>query len=79
MFKLGDIVLVPLDDADRTKMDGGNHFGVIVTINKDISTCRVEVKQRLLCWVTWENVTIEGRRMDQKEYLSSTCMCQLET
>jgi hypothetical protein len=41
VFKLGDIVLVPLDDVDRTKVDGGNLCGVVVTINKDKSTCQV--------------------------------------
>ncbi len=47
-LKLGDIVLVPLNDVDRTKVDGGNLAGVIVLINKDKSTCRVAVKQGLL-------------------------------
>ncbi len=47
-LKLGDIVLVPLDEVDRTKVDGGNLAGVIVSINKDKSTCWVAVKQGLL-------------------------------
>ena len=47
-LKLGDIVLVPLDEVDRTKVDGGNLVGVIVSINKDKSTCRVAVKRGVL-------------------------------
>jgi len=46
--KLGDVVLVPLDGVDRTKVDGGNLVGVIVSINKDKSTCRVAVKRGVL-------------------------------
>ncbi len=46
--KLGDIVLVPLDDVDRTKVDSASLVGVIVSINKDKSTCRVAVKNELL-------------------------------
>ena len=45
---LGDIVLVPLNEVDRTKVDGGNLVGVIVSINKDKSTCRVAVKRGVL-------------------------------
>jgi len=48
IFQLGDVVLVPLDDVDRTKVDGANLCGVVVTVNKDKSTCRVAVKQGLL-------------------------------
>jgi hypothetical protein len=47
-LNLGNIILVPLDAVDRTKVDGGNLVGVIVLINKDKSTCRVAVKQGLL-------------------------------
>ena len=47
-LKLGDIVLVPLSDVDCTKVDGKTIPGVIVSINKDKSTCRVAVKQGLL-------------------------------
>jgi hypothetical protein len=47
-LKLGDIVLVPLDEVDHTKVDGGNLVGAIVLINKDKSTCQVAVKQGLL-------------------------------
>ncbi len=47
-FKLGDVVLVPLDDVDRTKVDGASLVGVIVSINKDKSTCWVVVKNGLL-------------------------------
>jgi ribosomal protein S17 len=47
-LKLGDIVLVPLSDVDCTKVDGKTIAGVIVSINKDKSTCRVAVKQGLL-------------------------------
>ena len=45
---LGDVVLVPLDGVDRTKVDGGSLVGVIVSINKDKSTCRVAVKRGVL-------------------------------
>ncbi len=47
-FKLGDVVLVPLDDVDRTKVDGASLVGVIVSINKDKSNCRVAIKNGLL-------------------------------
>ncbi len=47
-LKLGDIVLVPLDDVDCTKVDGKNLVGVIVSIDKNKSTCKVSVKQGLL-------------------------------
>jgi len=40
VFKLGDVVLVPLDDVDCTKVDGANLLGVVVTINKLNATCR---------------------------------------
>ncbi len=48
VIKTGDVVLVPLDDVDRTKVDGGNLCGVVVSTNKLHSTCRVTVKQGLL-------------------------------
>jgi hypothetical protein len=48
LIKKGDIVLVPLDDVDRTKVDGGNLCGVFVSVNKLNSTCRVAVAQGLL-------------------------------
>ena len=48
VFKLGDVVLVPLDDVDCTKVDGANILGVIVTMNKLHSTCRVAVEQGVL-------------------------------
>ncbi len=48
VFKLGDVVLIPLDDVDCTKVDGANLAGVVVLINKDKSTCRVAVKQGVL-------------------------------
>jgi len=47
-LKLGDIVLVPLSDVDCTKVDGTTLARVIVTINKDRSTCKVAVQQGLL-------------------------------
>ncbi len=47
-LKLGNIILVPLNEVDHTKVDGGNLAGVIMLINKDKSTCRVAVKQGLL-------------------------------
>jgi hypothetical protein len=48
LIKTGDVVLVPLDDVDRTKVDGGNLCGVVVSVNKHNSTCRVVVAQGLL-------------------------------
>ncbi len=48
VFKLGDVVLVPLDAVNCTKVDGGNLAGVVVLINKSKSTCRVAVKEGLL-------------------------------
>ena len=47
-FKLMDVVLVPLDDVDRTKVDGPGIAGVIVSIDKAKSSCRVAVKQGVL-------------------------------
>ena len=47
-LKLGDVVLVPLSDVDCTKVDGKSLAGVIVTISKDKSTCKVAVKEGLL-------------------------------
>jgi hypothetical protein len=35
VFKRGDVVLIPLDNVDQTKVDGANLAGVIVLINKD--------------------------------------------
>jgi hypothetical protein len=56
---LGDVVLVPLDEVDRTKVDGGNLVGVIVSINKDKSTCRVAVKHGVLkCAYSHHNLRI---------------------
>jgi hypothetical protein len=48
LIKKGDIVLVPLDDVNRTKVDGGNYSGVVVSVNKLNSSCRVAVAQGLL-------------------------------
>jgi translation initiation factor IF-1 len=48
LIKKGDVVLVPLDDIDRTKVDGGNLSGVVVSVNKLNSSCRVAVAQGLL-------------------------------
>jgi phosphopantothenate synthetase len=48
MIKTGDVVLMPLDDVDRTKVDGGNLIGVVVSTDKLNSTCRVAAKQGLL-------------------------------
>ncbi len=39
VFKLGDVVLIPLDDVDRTKVYSGNLAGVVVLINKDKLKC----------------------------------------
>ena len=47
-FKLMDVVLVPLDDVDRTKVDGPGIAGVIVSIDNAKSSCRVAVKQGVL-------------------------------
>ncbi len=47
-FKLGNVVLDPLDDVDQTKVDGPSLIGVAVSINKDTSTCQVVVKSWLL-------------------------------
>ena len=46
VFKLGDVVLIPLDDVDRTKVDGANLAGVVVLMSKLKSTCRVAVASR---------------------------------
>ncbi len=43
-LKLWDVVLFSLDDVDRTKVDSDSLVGVIVSINKDKSTCQVAVK-----------------------------------
>ncbi len=48
LIKKGDVVLVPLDDVDRTKVDGGNLCGVVVSVNKLNLSCRVAVAQGLL-------------------------------
>jgi hypothetical protein len=48
VFKLRDVVLIPLDNVDRTKVDGANLAGCVVAINKDKSTCRFAVKQGVL-------------------------------
>ena len=48
VFKLGDVVLIPLDDVNRTKVDGANLAGVVVLMSKLKSTCRVAVKQGVL-------------------------------
>jgi hypothetical protein len=45
VLKLGDVVLVPLDDVDCTKVDTANIAGVVVSMSKDKSTCRVAVKE----------------------------------
>jgi hypothetical protein len=48
VFKLRDVLLIPLDNVDCTKVDSATLASVIVSINKDKSTCRVAVKQGLL-------------------------------
>jgi len=48
LIKTGDVVMVPLDDVDRTKVDGGSLCGVVVSINKLNSSCRVAVAHGLL-------------------------------
>jgi hypothetical protein len=48
VFKMGDVVLIQLDNVDCTKVDGAKLVGVIVSMNKDKSKCRVAVKQGLL-------------------------------
>jgi hypothetical protein len=47
-IKKGDVVLVPLDDVDHTKVDGANICGVVVSVNKRNSSWRVVVAQGLL-------------------------------
>ena len=42
------MVLVPLDDIDRTKVNAANITGVVVSMAKDKSTCRVAVKEGVL-------------------------------
>ena len=49
VIKEGDVVLVPLDGVNRTKVDGGNTCGIVFSTNKLNSTCKVVVKQGLLC------------------------------
>jgi hypothetical protein len=48
VFKTANVVLVPLNNVDRTKVDGANLAGVVVSISKLASMCRVAVKQGLL-------------------------------
>jgi hypothetical protein len=48
IFKVGDVVLFPLDAVNCTKVDGGNLAGVVVLVNKAKSTCRVAVHHGLL-------------------------------
>ena len=48
LIKKGDVVLVPLDDVNCMKVDGGNLSGVVVSVNKLNSSCRVAVAQGLL-------------------------------
>jgi hypothetical protein len=48
VFKVGDVVLIPLNDVDHTKVDGANLASVVVLINKDKSTFWVAVKQGLM-------------------------------
>jgi hypothetical protein len=50
-LKVGDIILVPLNDVDCTKVDGKNLVGVIVLIDKNTS-CKVAVKQAALMSTT---------------------------
>ncbi len=38
VFKTGDVVLVPLDNVDRTKVDGANLAGIVVSVSKLTST-----------------------------------------
>jgi hypothetical protein len=42
------VVLVPLDNVDRTKVDGGNLIGVVIFTDKNKTTCRVAVKNGVL-------------------------------
>jgi len=48
VVKKGDVVLVPLDDVDCTKVDPGNLIGVVVSTDKRHSTCRIAVKHGIL-------------------------------
>jgi hypothetical protein len=46
VFKEGDVVLVPLDDVERTKVDGASICGVICQIKNNM--CTVAVKEGVL-------------------------------
>jgi ribosomal protein S17 len=48
VINVGDVVLVPLDNVDRTKVDGGNLIGVVISTDKNKTTCRVAVKHGVL-------------------------------
>jgi hypothetical protein len=48
LIKTGDVVMVPLEDVGPTKVDGGSLCGVVVSINKLNSSCRVAVAHGLL-------------------------------
>jgi len=48
LIKKGGVVLVLLDNVDLTKVDGGNLSGVVVSVNKLNSSCRVAMAQGLL-------------------------------
>jgi ribosomal protein S17 len=48
VINVGDVVLVPLVDEDRTKVDGGNLIGVVISTDKNKTTCRVAVKHGVL-------------------------------
>ena len=43
-----DVVLISLDNVDRTKVDGACLAGAVVSINKERSTVWVAVKQGVL-------------------------------
>jgi hypothetical protein len=47
-FKLGGVIIVPLDHVNLTKVGSANLVGVIVSINQAKSTCQVAVKNGLL-------------------------------
>ncbi len=52
VFKEGDVVLVPLNNVNRTKVDGASICGVICQIKNDM--CTVAIKEGVL----WKKLCI---------------------
>jgi hypothetical protein len=58
-FKLGDIVLVPLDTVHRTKVDGAGIVGAVVESNKKHASCHVAVKAGVLnCFYVYHKLRV---------------------